>query len=163
MKFINYSLKLAPGWWSSVKVIWWPDLLLANWLNRRVAVSDMTAVCLFTQRLPPKFPWVVDITDLSMLCPTVYPLRGQMIGNIHVIKGIGLKWVPSLVPRPCTFIACSTIFAQRAWARSSLDVCCSLCYGNFTENHCCLRMYVYNGVKLKQVKRVRYTIVVSSR
>ena len=33
-------------------------------------------------------------------------------------------WVEhSLVPRPCTFIACSTKFMQRAWARSSRDVC----------------------------------------
>ena len=30
---------------------------------------------------------------------------------------------PSLVPRPCAFVACSTKFAQRAWARSSRDVC----------------------------------------
>ena len=32
----------------------------------------------------------------------------------------------SLVPRPCAFVACSTKFAQRAWARSSRDVCRSL-------------------------------------
>ena len=32
----------------------------------------------------------------------------------------------SLVPRPCTFVACSTKFAQRAWAHSSRDVCRSL-------------------------------------
>ena len=30
---------------------------------------------------------------------------------------------PSLVPRPCAFVACSTKFAQRAWARSSRDAC----------------------------------------
>ena len=41
---------------------------------------------------------------------------------------------PSLVPRPCTFVACSTKFAQRAWARSSRDVCHSLRHGHFTEN-----------------------------
>ena len=33
---------------------------------------------------------------------------------------------PSLVPRPCAFVAYSTKFAQRAWARSSRDVCRSL-------------------------------------
>ena len=32
----------------------------------------------------------------------------------------------SLVPRPCVFAACSKKFAQRAWARSSRDVCRSL-------------------------------------
>ena len=32
----------------------------------------------------------------------------------------------SLVPRPCTLVACSMIFTQRAWARSSCDVCRSL-------------------------------------
>ena len=32
----------------------------------------------------------------------------------------------SLVPRPCAFVACSTEFAQRAWARSSRDACRSL-------------------------------------
>ena len=29
----------------------------------------------------------------------------------------------SVVPRPCAFVACSTKFAQRAWARSSRDAC----------------------------------------
>ena len=29
----------------------------------------------------------------------------------------------SLVPRPCVFVTCSTKFTQRAWARSSRDVC----------------------------------------
>ena len=33
---------------------------------------------------------------------------------------------PSLVPRPCAFVACSTKFAQRAWAHSSRDACRSL-------------------------------------
>ena len=37
----------------------------------------------------------------------------------------------SLVPRPCAFVACSTKFAQRAWARSSRDVCRSR---NFTSH-----------------------------
>ena len=32
----------------------------------------------------------------------------------------------SLVPRTCAFVACSTKFAQRAWARSSRDACRSL-------------------------------------
>ena len=32
----------------------------------------------------------------------------------------------SLVPRPCEFVACSTKFVQRAWARSSCDGCRSL-------------------------------------
>ena len=40
----------------------------------------------------------------------------------------------SLVPRPCAFVAYSTKFAQRAWARSSRDICRSLRHGNFTEN-----------------------------
>ena len=34
-------------------------------------------------------------------------------------------------PRPCAFVACSTKFAQRAWARSSRDVCRSR---NFTSH-----------------------------
>ena len=37
----------------------------------------------------------------------------------------------SLVPRPCAFVAYSTKFAQRAWARSSRDVCRSR---NFTSH-----------------------------
>ena len=39
---------------------------------------------------------------------------------------LGLQVLGSLVPRPCAFVACSTKFAQRAWARSSRDVCRSL-------------------------------------
>ena len=39
----------------------------------------------------------------------------------------------SLVPRPCVFVACSKKFAQRAWARSSRDVCRSLCYDPSTR------------------------------
>ena len=46
----------------------------------------------------------------------------------------------SLVPRPCAFVACSTKFAQRAWARSSRDVCHSLRHGHFTENQWCHRI-----------------------
>ena len=65
-----------------------------------------------------------------------------MIGNIHVIKGIGLKKVPSLVPRPCTFVACSTKFAQRAWARSSCDVCHSRVFMS-ADNNVCRIAYVY--------------------
>ena len=44
--------------------------------------------------------------------------------TLHVTLYTGL--IHSLVPRPCTFVACSTKFAQRAWARSSRDVCRSL-------------------------------------
>ena len=39
----------------------------------------------------------------------------------------------SLVPRPCAFVACSTKFAQRAWARSSRDVCRSLRHDHFSR------------------------------
>ena len=38
----------------------------------------------------------------------------------------------SLVPRPCAFVACSMKFAQRAWARSSRNVCCSLRHDHST-------------------------------
>ena len=40
---------------------------------------------------------------------------------------------PSLVPRPYAFVACSTKFAQRAWACSSRDACCSLCHDPSTK------------------------------
>ena len=49
----------------------------------------------------------------------------------------------SLVPRPCAFVACSTKFAQRAWARSSRDVCHSRI---FTSPDAVLLIYMYNGV-----------------
>ena len=39
----------------------------------------------------------------------------------------------SLVPRPCTFVACSTKFMQKAWARLSHDVSRSLCYNPSTR------------------------------
>ena len=38
-------------------------------------------------------------------------------------------WVgekPSLVPRPCAFVACSTKFSQKAWSILSHDACRSL-------------------------------------
>ena len=38
----------------------------------------------------------------------------------------------SLVPRPCTFVACSTKFAQKAWAHSSRDVRHSLRHDHST-------------------------------
>ena len=34
-----------------------------------------------------------------------------------------MQVITSLVPRLCVFVACSTKFAQRAWACSSCDVC----------------------------------------
>ena len=39
----------------------------------------------------------------------------------------------SLVPSPCAFVACGTKLAQRAWARSSHDVCHSLRYDPSTR------------------------------
>ena len=33
----------------------------------------------------------------------------------------------SLNPTPCTFVACSMKFAQKAWSILSYDVCCSIC------------------------------------
>jgi len=57
-----------------------------------------------------------------------------------VTYSFGTVVLPSLVPRLCVFIACSMKFAQRAWARSSRDVCRSLRHGHFTENQWCHRM-----------------------
>ena len=56
-------------------------------------------------------------------------IAGLMEDEICPVGEIG-----SLVPRPCAFVACSMKFAQRAWARSSCDVCHSLHHGHFTEN-----------------------------
>ena len=44
----------------------------------------------------------------------------------------------SLVPRPCAFVTCSTKFAQRAWARSSCDVCHSRIFTSAQCLPCCL-------------------------
>ena len=63
------------------------------------------------------------------------PLRGHH--ECHVPKRYENY---SLVPRPCMFVACSTKFAQRPWARSSHDVCHSLCHGHLTENQWCHRI-----------------------
>ena len=41
-------------------------------------------------------------------------------------KKLGTEGRGSLVPRPCAFVACSTKFTQRFWARSLCDVCHSL-------------------------------------
>ena len=46
--------------------------------------------------------------------------------GVHVREYVSMCVCVSLVPRPCAFVACSTKFAQRAWARSSRDVCRSL-------------------------------------
>ena len=51
-------------------------------------------------------------------------LQCRILASSKVGWGLGL--IPSLVPRPSAFVACSTKFAQRAWARSSRDVCRSL-------------------------------------
>ena len=62
----------------------------------------------------------------------------------------------SLVPRPCTFVTCSTKFAQRAWARSPCDVCHSRVFTS-PDNNVCRVAYIHVqwSFKLKQVKRVR--------
>ena len=39
----------------------------------------------------------------------------------------------SLIPRPCAFVTCSMKFAQRAWAHSSRDACCSLRHNHSTR------------------------------
>ena len=39
---------------------------------------------------------------------------------------------PSLVLRPCVFVACSTKFTQKAWSILSRDVCCGLCHDHST-------------------------------
>ena len=68
-------------------------------------------------------------------------LRFGQLRQIIVMRGstfATITWtVRSLVPRPCAFVACSTKFAQRAWARSSRDVCHSIRHGHFTENQWC--------------------------
>ena len=46
--------------------------------------------------------------------------------NSDIHKTLAMAQSTSLVPRPCAFVACSTKFAQRAWARSSCDACRSL-------------------------------------
>ena len=62
----------------------------------------------------------------------------------------------SLVPRPCAFVACSTKFTQRAWARSSHDVCHRTCFTSADNNVCRVAyIHVQWNFKLKQVKRVR--------
>ena len=59
-------------------------------------------------------------------------------------------------PGPARFVACSTKFAQRAWARSSRDVCHSRIFTS-ADNNVCRVAYipVQWSFKLKQVKRVR--------
>jgi len=62
----------------------------------------------------------------------------------------------SLVPRPCVFVACSTKFAQRAWARSSCDICHSRIFTSADNNVCRVAyIHVKGSFKLKQVKCVR--------
>ena len=45
---------------------------------------------------------------------------------LHVAGDVGTRLNLSFVPRPCAFVACSMKFTQRAWARSSCDLCRSL-------------------------------------
>ena len=52
-------------------------------------------------------------------------LEGRKRWKWRGTEGVQQRLV-SLIPRPCVFVACSTKFAQRAWARSSRDACCSL-------------------------------------
>ena len=61
----------------------------------------------------------------------------------------------SLVPRPYAFVACSTKFAQRAWACSSRDVCHSRIFTSADNNVCLVAcIHVQWSFKLKQVKCV---------
>ena len=62
----------------------------------------------------------------------------------------------SIVPRLCAFVACSTKFAQRAWARSSRDVCHSHIFTSADNNVCRVAyIHVQWSFKLKHVKRIR--------
>ena len=59
----------------------------------------------------------------------MYTLHVKLLERYSIITG-EVCFYGSLIPRPCTFVACSTKFMQRAWACSSRDVCSSLRHGN---------------------------------
>ena len=108
-------------------------------------------------------PWYIPTT---CLLPNPHSSSGYEGANhsngLH--NKLMTELIVNLVPRPCAFVACSTKFAQRAWARSSRDVCHSRIFTS-ADNDVCHVAYIHVqwSFKLKQVKRVRYTIVVNSR
>ena len=86
-------------------------------------------------RLPRKHAFMRLSTNFGKSIPTTaYQTFLFVIHSCYVAHSLSVGLVPSLVPRPCVFVACSMKFTQRAWARSSRDVCCSLHHGHFTEN-----------------------------
>ena len=77
--------------------------------------------------------WSPNPADLSCSVGMLTKIPIQLLAHLYggplsLAKQVLTLWlrlpaIHSLVPRPSAFVACSTKFAQRAWTRSSRDVC----------------------------------------
>ena len=97
---------------------------------------------------------IIPPTSTQELAPLLCGSTSYLCCDTQLTLQVKVTGV-SLVPTPCVFIACSTKFAQRAWAHSSRDVCHSRIFTSPdnvlpVEFHC-----IQWSFKLKQVKRVR--------
>ena len=95
------------------------------------------------------YPGLPHIVHLSLITAYLY--------STYFGRGGGCD-AHSLVPRACAFIACSTKFAQRAWARSSRDVCHSRIFTSAQCLPCCLYTCTMEfQVETSQVRTIDYS------
>ena len=105
---------------------------LLQWPELVSAISCKNPFCLNKPGFFPNSSW--KCWDASLYSPfrnsrsaIIYKHGSENMKHfstltLHLHKFVMLLQL-SLIPRLCTFVACSTKFAQRVWAHSSRDVC----------------------------------------